>query len=371
MIRVLVAGLTGNPGGMESVVMNYFRAIDRNIVMFDFLYVTNDLAHKKEIHDLGGKTFHLTSKRDSYTCYKREIKQFFEDNKGVYSAIWYNACSLANIDYLIYAKKYGIPIRIIHCHNAANGQGVLKGVFHRINQRRIKKYATDFWTCSHEADKWFYNREDIIRRCKLINNAIDLDRVKPDEHVREIVRKQLSLNEQVLIGHVGRFEPQKNHDFLIQVFDKLNQTHKGHFKLILIGEGSGREAITRFVEEKGLQNDVIFTGSINNVVDYLQAMDVFVFPSNFEGLSVSLLEAEANGLPCIISNTIDPLSIVTRQVYSLPIDKDAIDLWVEKIVEYSSLSKRIDIEAFQDRGLDIDVEAKKLCMYFETNEGQI
>ena len=179
MKKILVFGMTHNPGGIESVIMNFYRNIDRNEIQFDFLCNCKEIAYEDEIKQLGGKVYKITSKSENYFQYKKEIKNFFKENSSKYCAIWVNVCNLNNIDYLKYAKKYNINKRIVHAHNSKSmatsiAQTLKNNVLHNLNKIFITKYATDFYSCSDEASKYFYSKKIIkLNKYTLINNAID------------------------------------------------------------------------------------------------------------------------------------------------------------------------------------------------------
>ena len=176
MYKILVFGMTENPGGVESVIMNYYHYMDKNTFHFDFLCNSyNKIAFEEEIISNGSQTFHFPARSKNYKKYKKELKNFFENNASKYDAIWVNVCSLANIDYLKMAKKYGIKRRIIHSHNSQNMDSRLRGILHKYNKKRIAYYVTDFWSCSKEASEWFYD-SSIIKKSIIISNAIDVEK---------------------------------------------------------------------------------------------------------------------------------------------------------------------------------------------------
>ena len=363
-MKVLVFGITDNPGGMEAVIMNYYRHLDRTRVQFDFLCNTEIVAHEQEILSLGGTIYRIPARSKDRKAFSKALDNFFKTHASEYKAIWFNTCSLANIDYLKKAKQYGIPTRIIHCHNAANGDSFLRGCLHKFNRTQIRKYATDFWTCSEDANEWFFGKNAVLPNYKLINNAVDVNFFKPNEEIRQSIREELHAGDKIVLGHTGRFHFQKNHPYLLKVFNALDHRYPGKYMLILIGDGEDKEALKNQVKEYGIEEDVKFLGIKSNVSDYIQAMDQYIFPSRFEGLSVALLEAEANGLPCMISDTISRASIVNDNVKMLPITDEAITQWVIAIEEASHQSKHFNIEAFEKRNLEINTEAKKMQDFF-------
>ena len=365
MNKVLVFGITDIPGGIESVIMNYYRNIDRTKIQFDFLCNTEKVAYEDEILILGGKIYRITARSKDYKKYKADMEIFFKEHSKEYNAIWINICSLANIDYLKYAKKYNIKYRIIHCHNSQNMDSFLRGILHRWNRIFIKKYATDFWSCSDDANNWFYSK-NIINSDKylLVKNAIDLDKYKFNEEIRNQYRKLLKIENNLVIGHIGRFHFQKNHEFLINVFNEI-QKRNTNSKLLLIGIGEDIEKIKDKVNKLKLEDKVLFLYSRDDVECLLSAMDIFVFPSLFEGLPVAILEAQANGLPIIASKGGVPSKAKMVENFEFISLQDKAEYWAEKIIEYSKTNNsRENIKYLRNKGFDILEETKKIEKYF-------
>lgn len=365
MKRVLVFGITNNPGGVESVIMNYYRHIDRSKVQFDFLCNTEEVAYEEEIKKLGGNIYRITARRESRKKFYRDLKCFFENNANKYSTIWVNVCSLANIDYLKYAKKYGIKYRIIHSHNSQNMDSKMRMLLHRLNKIIIEKYATDFWTCSDDAGKWFYNK-NIINSNKylFVNNAIDIYKYRFNQKVRDEYKKEMKLNNKFVIGHIGRFHFQKNQLFLLDVFYKIHQKDNDSV-LLLIGQGNDENKIKDKIQKLNLEDCVLILGVRDDVNNIMQAMDVFLFPSLFEGLSLVLVEAQAAGLPIVVSNTCvtDKIKIIPP-ITSLSLN-DSLDLWCDNVLNFKD-KKRVDyINLLKNSDFNIETEAKKIQKYFE------
>lgn len=328
MKKVLVFGMTENPGGVESIIMNYYRHMDRNRVQFDFLCNSKSIAYEEEIRNMGGNVYKIISRRENYWRFKKELREFMKIHAKEYAALWVNLCSLVNIDYLIMAKKYGIVKRIIHCHNSDNDAGFLKGMIHRINKCTVGFFATDFWSCSESASPWFFGTRIMKSAAyKVIPNAIDVEKYEKNEAIRKKYRKELLLEGKLVIGHVGRFHFQKNHEFLINVFETMaKKSPKYH--LLLVGQGDLETEIKQMVREKDLEDRVTFCGARTDVENLYQAMDMLMFPSKFEGLGVVVLEAQANGLPCLLASTIPEIVKVNDNVRFLPLDA-SLEYWGE------------------------------------------
>lgn len=362
-MKILVIGMTDNPGGMESVVMNYWRRMDLNRISFDFLSYFSRIAYQEELEAGGAHCYVIPRKGGNPHAYQKALQSFFNAHQGEYAVIWYNTCSLANIDFLVQAKRVGIPGRIVHAHNAQNEASKIKGLFHRINRKRIDRYATDFWSCSDNAAAYFY--PETIRHSKsfwMVNNAIDLQRFAYREEDRIEVRKTLGLTPNAMVvGHVGRFTPQKNHFFLLEIFAEIRKK-RSDARLLLVGQGELENSVRQKAEELGVLQDVIFAGVRSDVESLLSAMDVFLFPSLFEGLPLALLEAQAEGLPCYTTaNTVPKEADMTGLVHYLELSappaqwaNSVLSTWKEK-----DRSEPYD-QMIREYGYDIRQEAAKM-----------
>lgn len=364
-IRVLVFGMTDNPGGMESCVMNYYRHMDMNKIQFDFLCNWEHMVYAEEVEAKGSKIFTIPQKSRDYKAYKRALNSFFRNHAKEYDVFWYNTCTLTNIDYLVYAKKYGIKKRIIHAHNSGNETTVLRGLIHYFNKMRISTYATDFWSCSMDASKYFYGEKQIHSpRHRIINNAIVSEDYKYEPQVRKKIRGKLGLQGKYVIGHVGRFQYQKNHEFLIDIFDAyVRRNSQAH--LLLVGQGENENKIKQKVSELHLEDHVTFTGARNDVNQLMQAMDIFVLPSRFEGLGIVLIEAQAAGLKCITSKIKVPYEAnITGNVTYIELANNP-DEWADAIqkIEQEKCERKNCLTSIIDAGYDISTETEKFELY--------
>ena len=361
MKKILVFGITDKSGGVEAVIMNYYRFIDRSKIQFEFLCNTDEVAYEDEIKKLGGVIYRITARSKDRKKYHEDMTKFFEEHAKDYEAIWVNVCSLANIDYLKYAKKYGIKKRIIHSHNSQNMDSKLRGILHRINKLFISKYATDFWSCGDEAGKWFYSNK-IINSDKylFVNNAIDTDKYKYDEKTRKEYRKKMNLEDKIVFGNVGRFHFQKNHTFMIKVFNEF-QKEKPNSVLLLIGQGEDEEKIKNQIKEYGLEDKIIILGVRNDVDKLMQCMDVFLFPSLFEGLPLVLVEAQTAKLLIFASDVITKGVKFNDRLYYLSLEKDE-KYWAKRILERLDKieDRKSDVSDIVKNGFDIKNEAKKI-----------
>ena len=331
MKNILIFGMTENPGGVEQFLINYLRRLDKETFCFSFLCNTlNKVAYEDELSSEGIKFYHISKRSENPITYYRELNSFFKKHSNSYDAIWVNVCSLANIDYLIKARQYGITKRIIHSHNNSNMDSILRGILHKINKKMIKKYATDFWACSESAAKWFFD-DDLVKQVVIIKDAIDINEYQYNEDRRSKIRDQYQLNNRIVIGNVGRLHFQKNQSYLLRIFSVFKKKYPIDAKLVLIGDGPDRLMLENLAIKLGVEDDVLFPGVQKDIQGWLSAMDVFVFPSVFEGLGIALLEAQANGLAVITSdNVLNSDNHINPNVLSLKISDDTNE-WVTAI----------------------------------------
>ena len=379
MYNVLVFGMTENPGGVESFLMNYYRRIDLSRFHFDFLCNSYDpVAFEDEIHAMGGRTVHFTSRRQNPIRFRKELESFFARHAHEYQAIWVNVNSLANIDYLKMAKKYGIPKRIIHSHNAQNMDSRLRGMLHEANRDAVGKYATDFWACSEYAAKWFYagkgGRGELRHPAVIIRNAIDVEKIRGGITRREEFRRQAGgeadWSDKYIIICIGRLHFQKNQKFAIDIMAEL-VPEMPDARLVLVGQGEDEDMLRAHTKEKGVENEVYFAGVVTDIPGWLAASDFFLFPSVFEGLGIAGLEGQASGLPTLASADVIPDDIaVTDRLRFYPLDKGP-DQWANEIILMrNSMDARplteddpmyeLLLEDFTQKGYNSAAEVKRL-----------
>ena len=363
--KVLVFGMTDNPGGMESCIMNYYRHVDKNKIHFDFLCNWESMVCEKEVKANGSKVYTIPQKSRNYKAYKRAMNTFFSEHADEYDVFWYNTCTLTNIDYLIYAKRYGIKKRIIHAHNSGNETSMIRGILHYVNKIRLGRYATDFWSCSMAAAVYFFIKKQIhSQKYRLINNAISTYNYKYDILIRNEVRKNLGLEDKYVIGHVGRFQFQKNHEFLIDIFYEYLKLDS-RAVLMMVGQGEEEDAIRQKVINLGIEKSVLYMGVRTDVNRLLQAMDVFLLPSRFEGLPLVLIEAQTSGLRCLTTKNKVPYEVnVTGNVEFEELKENSIE-WAHHIecMEKQPYDRKSCLDLITDAGYDILKEAEKMESY--------
>jgi glycosyltransferase involved in cell wall biosynthesis len=361
MIRVLhvLGGL--DRGGAETMVMNLYRAIDKTQIQFDFI-VHNEKkqAYTDEILSLGGRIFHFPAFNGfNYFKMKKLWTQFFI-NHPEYKILHSHIRSYASL-YLPIAKKAGLKT-IIHSHSTSNGKG-LSSVVKRIMQYPLRWQADYFFGCSKEAGTWLFGSKVVSSlKFHILQNAIDTELYKFNPKTRKEYREKLGLGDKKTFINVGRFHPAKNHPFLLNVFAEIHKFDPNTV-LLLVGDGPLRQAIEKQIISLGLQNEVVLLGSRSDVPKLLQAADCFLFPSVWEGLPVTVVEAQAAGLPCFVSANITKEVHVSELVKFLPID-NGVDFWVDSISHITTDRKNV-VDQIKKAGFDIQYTAKELANFYQ------
>lgn len=271
-------------GGVEAVVMNYYRHLDHNKIQFDFI-CDDDSTNipYDEIEKLGGKVILIPPYQKVFK-YQKELRRVLRDGKY---KIVHSHINTLSVFPLYAAKKVGVPVRIAHSHSTTNKKEWKKNLLKQVLRPFSKKYATNYMCCSELAGRWLFGDKAYDEgKVYLLNNAIDLDKFKYDKKIRDKKRKELGIKEDtIVIGHIGRFVAQKNHTFLIDIFNQFHKKEKNSI-LLLAGQGPLQEEIKNKVRELGLDDSVRFLGQRNDANELYQAFDVFLLPSLYEGLPV-------------------------------------------------------------------------------------
>ncbi len=382
-VRVLhVLGNT-NLGGAESRIMDLYRHTDRNRVQFDFLVHSGEEGfYEKEIRELGGRIFRVPRFRIyNYFSYRKALKEFFQEHHE-FALVQGHMTSTAAI-YLPVAKKAGVKKTAAHARSAGVDKG-LKGIMTRFLRRNLADKADYLFTCSELAGISVYG-EKAVREGKtiFIPNAIDCAGFTFDPKKRKKMREELGLTDALIIGHVGRFHYAKNHEYLLRVFAELCRMSAGaggstaetgadqNYHLILLGEGPLMEDARKLAEELGVADRVHFLGNHKNIADYYQAMDYFVYPSRYEGMPGTIVEAQASGLPCLMSDTICREVIATELVETMSIEEEP-KVWAEELQRRidALVSKQENREKYAAKmaaaGFDVQAQAERMMRFYES-----
>ncbi len=348
--------------GVTSVVMNYFRYIDVKKVKIDFMVLENsDPCIVNEIKSLGSEVFFMPQL--SLTHFKEffgYIKKFFKEHNN-YTVIHSHFNQLDSLIFPI-AKRAGIRNCISHSHNTKYSDYHLRAIRNYIMCIPLKYTATVWAACGIKAGKFLYGN-NFIRSPKhlIINNAIDTRKFAFDLKVREEVRNEFGIKNEIVIGNIGSMKLQKNQEFLLKVFSKL-QKKSNCYKLILVGDGDLREKLEQTTTELGIKDKVIFTGQRSDVYRLLQGIDIFALPSLYEGLPVIGIEAQAAGLPCLFSDKVTrEASICNAQFLSI---QNGTAPWISAIQKLQEFNRRNTENKIKSKNFDIKEEANKLAQFY-------
>lgn len=357
MVRVLQVVTNMDRGGLETMLMNYYRHIDRDKVQFDFLeHREARAAYDDEIEALGGRIHRLPRLVPWSKSYMSALNTFFSEHPE-YKVVHVHQDCLSSV-ILKAAAQHKVPVRIAHSHTANQSKN-LKYPVKLWYRRSIPSYATDLFACGQRAGDWMFGGAPYT----ILNNAIDVSKYTFNSSKRLRMRDQLGLTNQFVVGHVGRFNPLKNHSFLLEAFAVLIRREPNAI-LLLVGGGADMEKIKTKAETMGISQKVRFLGIRSDVPDLMQAMDVFAFPSLYEGLPVTMVEAQAAGLPSLISDRVPQECIITENlVRVVPLSASA-DTWAEEMLKERAV-KRTDRHAeIAAHGFDITTEAGKLQEFY-------
>ena len=362
-IRILhVLGGVGL-GGAESRIMDIYRHIDKEKVQFDFLiHQTKKGYYEEEIESLGGRIYRVPRfKLYNILTYRKALREFFNANRRFansnhgFEFVCGHMTSTAAI-YLPIAKKCGVPVTIAHARSAGVDKGV-KGVITRLLRRPLRKKCDYMFSCSMLAAESVFGKNNAKNgRVTIVPNAIDAKLFIYDEEVRTRMRQKLSLEDKFVIGHVGRFHYAKNHEYLLAVFQKIAKQRENAC-LLLLGEGERMEEMKEKAAALGIADKVLFAGNQKEVWDYYQAMDFFLFPSRFEGLPGTVVEAQSAGLRCLISNTIAEEVKITELVTAYSIEEEP-EKWAEYVLTHDKYDRENRYEQIAAAGFDVKAQAK-------------
>lgn len=338
-------------GGVEQVVMNYYRHIDRSRVQFDFLVdADSTLVPADEIESLGGRVFTVPPYQQ-LASYERNLEHLFREERWLVAHSHVNALSVFP---LRAAKRAGVPVRIAHSHSTSGGHDPAKNAMKALLRPLSNVYPTHRVACSRHAGEWLFGKSsDFI----VIPNAIDLSSFWFDSVCRAAKRMELGFRDgDFLIGHIGRFAPPKNQGFLIRVFALVVERNPGA-KLIFVGEGRQRKNMEALAASICPEGSVLFLGQRDDVAALYQAFDVFCLPSEFEGLGMVAVEAEAAGLPCVLSDAVPADADPAGTAVFLPANDERA--WADAIMQ-KALVRRIPFHAEDFARYDINRAADEL-----------
>lgn len=341
--------------GIMSVILNYAKAMPEDI-KFDVVYFADKPETKQaEIEALGGKVYKINPPSPKNTL-KGEMDRFFKAHKGEWDVLHINAPHFA-VFIAPAAKRAGIKKICCHCHSTAFSLKPENLKRNELLSKPVRFLVDKKFACSKAAGDYWYGKDYTV-----LKNAIDCEKYRFNEVVRKKVRNDFELNNELVVAHIGRSDVVvKNHPFLLKVFCEITRQNPSS-KLVLIGAESTDE-LNDLCKKLGIIENVMFLGIRNDVAELLQAADVFVFPSISEGLPVSVIEAQAAGLPILMSNSVTDEVLVTNEAQVMSLDEN-VDKWAEKAIELSKLDRKDNFEIMKSSGWDIFDKTNKLVEYY-------
>lgn len=337
VIRVLHILANLNRGGAETMIVNYYRHLDRSRVQFDFVvHTSSESAYDKEVIGMGGRIYRLPRfKGYNLISYQQAWAKLLKEHPE-WRIVHVHFFTIAGV-ILPVAKRMRIPTRIVHSHMASPNFSMLEKIGNFILRRVALKYATDQFACSNDAGKYYFGNRSFI----VVKNAIDTERFIFNSQIRDETRNRLGIDKKNVIGHVGRFYDPKNHVFLVDVFNEIYKCNNDSV-LLLVGNGPLQNQIREKVKLLGLSDAVIFAGARDDIPQLMMAMDVFVFPSLYEGLGIVAIEAQAAGLHTILSDAVPDAAMITNLARKISLREDAC-YWANQILLYDNHYTRGDI----------------------------
>ncbi len=330
-MKVLMFGMSSYPGGTENYIRNVFFHHDcSEKIQIDFITYQVDLAYSDEMEAFGYRVLRVPHLKQHPIAYFRAVSRILKEQ--AYDAVYINMLCAANPLPVYFAKKNKVPQIILHAHSNSTIKGLTRRVLHRLCRGYSDKAATLRLACSAEAARWLFNEKNTASPIEIVPNAIDTDKYCFSTAHREELRGRYEIREdELLLGSVGRFGPEKNNLFMLDILEKLLE-RRAPAKLMLVGDGSLRAAIEAKIAERHLEDRVILTGTVIDPYPYYSAFDCFLFPSSFEGFGISALEAQSCGLPCYCSDTLSEELNVTHTVQYLPLSAGA-EHWANVILQ--------------------------------------
>lgn len=350
--RILIDGMTENPGGLESFIMNLVRNMDKTRWTFEFVVTDRPVAYENELETIGS-IHRITPRNQSPRKNKKEIQELFRKEK--YDGLWFNKTTLSNIEMLKAAKKYKVPVRICHSHAAANLGSSLTLLLHNLNRKKAIRLSTCLAACSEAAAGWFYGKDK--NKATIVKNAVALEKYTYTPEKADKIREELGLNGFFTVGHVGRLSAIKNQTFLLEIFVEI-QKKEPRAALLLCGDGEEKEALQKKAGELGIAENVRFLGVRNDICDLLSAMDLMIFPSLHEGAPFALIEAQAAGLFCLVSDTVRADAVIPELIHYQSLETPA-ETWAEKALSFRGKERTNAVEELRQSEYSLDFLLKK------------
>ena len=347
-----------NTGGAETFLMKTLRAIDTTKYQMDFCVNVQEKGYyDDEIYALGGKIFRIPSKSENVKAFKKQLTEIVQKEK--YEYVFRITSNGAGFMDLKIAKKAGARVCSARSSNSSDGNSIKSKIAHRLGRLLYRKYVDVKFAPSDLAAEYTFGKKAVQKGAvSILHNGVDLNVFGFDETGRENIRAEFGISpSQTVIGHIGRFMSQKNHTFLLDIFRQI-YAQDNNAVLLLVGKGELETQIREKIKALGLERNVIFTGVRSDIPKLLSAMDVFVFPSFYEGMPNTVIEAQATGLPCVIADTITKEADITGLVQYLPLT-DSVEEWAQVAIRAISKERKNTKDDFINNKYDIESVAKE------------
>jgi glycosyltransferase involved in cell wall biosynthesis len=359
MIRIFMIGFSSNKGGVEAYISNLTDNLDTSV--FEVIYSMPEMV-------IDGRTWIRPKNRHDYLKYWKFWKRFYAENQ--FDVVYFNTCDVVSIDALKFAKAAGIPVRIIHSHNTGNQQGIEQkmSLFHRLSEKKSRKtlsqYATHLFACSEVAGDWMFDG----REYQVIKNGIQLSKYIFNQKSREKIRRNYGYGKERIVGIIGRLSSQKNPFFTVKILETLMDTPD--MKAVFVGDGEQRTEVEKAVRDIGLDEKVKFTGAVNNVNEWMSAVDCLLMPSLFEGLPFVLVEAQAAGLHCVVSSAVSEEANITGLVEFVDLE-ESVKTWAERVIDACNRPREDVQKKLIAAGYSIDDTAQKVSEIINKSRGKV
>ncbi len=353
--RIFMVGYSGNKGGVET----YIDQLVKELPEYEFVL-------SLPVMTIDGREWSRPPNRHHYLRYRAFWYRFFKENR--FDAVYYNTCDIVSLDMLRFTKHANVPVRIIHSHNTGNQQeiGRRSGLFHRlserINRKWLDRYATHLLACSEEAGRWMFGS----RPFTVIRNGIDIERFRYREETRKTVRERYGLGNGPLAAVIGRLSAQKNPAYALRVMEAFFRLEPEVWA-VFIGDGPLRKETEAEAERRGIRDRILFTGAVDNVPDWMSAADALLMPSLFEGFPFVLIEAQASGLPCVVSSSVTREVDLTGMVHFVDPGK-APEEWAEKLIECTKQARTDNTAQIVSAGYSVQHTANQVRILMESGD---
>ncbi len=333
-----------------------YKQFDHNTLQVDFLKITDSIYYEEEFKKNGSRIFNIPNRRNNPFAFYFALIKFFRNNND-YDVVHHHLNSCSSIEPIIIAKLFGVKT-VAHSHNEFKGNKRLTNLLHKLNRTILPYFTDSYIACSDKAGESMFKKN----KFNVINNGVNLKEYTHNQNTRGNYRELLDIKNKFVVGHIGRFKYQKNHEYLIEVFYEF-QKLKDNSVLMLVGEGELEKDIREKVQKLGIEDKVLFTGVRNDISSLMQAMDAFVFPSRYEGLGIVLIEAQAAGLYSLVADTIPDEALVTNLISKKSLNDTAKD-WARVLLQNSCYIRSSDINELSKKGFDRSTAANELIKIY-------